>query len=150
MNNLRELRKEEEMTLDALAEVTGIHKARLSRYERGDAQPKIEIWERLADFFGVETSYLMGLNNFRHFEPHNSAMDSVALLLEEVRQYSSETKASLDNVLEIILGVTICISRQKASEGELLQQLAKLNIGIADYTSSLIHDKILIQDLHSG
>ena len=60
MNRLKELRKEQGLTLAELSKKLEIPSATLSSYERGDREPKQETWQKLADFFGVSVPYLMG------------------------------------------------------------------------------------------
>lgn len=63
MNRLKELRQKNCLTLEKLGQKVNIPKNTLSRYESGKRKPKIETWQRLADYFNVSTSYLMGLNS---------------------------------------------------------------------------------------
>ena len=60
INNIRKLRKERGLTLKRLSELTGLAPSLISRYENGDRHPKIENWQKLADFFGVSVEYLQG------------------------------------------------------------------------------------------
>ena len=70
MNRLKELRKKEGLTLK---EVSDKLKARdvkvlpdsLAKYERGDREPKLETWQKLADFFQVSVPYLQGFEQAR-------------------------------------------------------------------------------------
>lgn len=62
-NRLKELRQKNNLTLEKLGQKVNIPKNTLSRYESGKREPKIETWKKLADYFNVSTSYLMGLNN---------------------------------------------------------------------------------------
>lgn len=63
MNRLKELRQKNNLTLEKLGQKVNIPKNTLSRYESGKREPKIETWKKLADYFNVSTSYLMGLNS---------------------------------------------------------------------------------------
>ena len=63
MNRLKEIRQKNCLTLEKLGQKVNIPKNTLSRYESGKREPKIETWKKLADYFNVSTSYLMGLNN---------------------------------------------------------------------------------------
>lgn len=65
MNRLRELREERGYSLRELGEKIGMNASVLGNYERGDRQPKIEIWEKIANFFDVPVAYLMGISNSR-------------------------------------------------------------------------------------
>lgn len=62
MNRLRKVRKEKGYTLAAAAIVIGIANNTLSQYETGKREPKLETWQRLADFYGVSVSYLQGID----------------------------------------------------------------------------------------
>ncbi|MGQ5708649.1 helix-turn-helix domain-containing protein [Lactobacillus sp. PSON] len=63
MNRIRQLRKEKGYTLEQVAKSINVTNMTISRYERGEREPKIETWDKLASFFNVPTSYLMGLSN---------------------------------------------------------------------------------------
>lgn len=60
MNRLKELRLERGLTLKYVELDTGISDVNLSRYERGIQQPKLETWEKLAQYFNVTPQYLVG------------------------------------------------------------------------------------------
>ncbi|WP_025020366.1 helix-turn-helix domain-containing protein [Ligilactobacillus equi] len=62
-NRIKELRKEKGLTLKQLSEKVGISNQGLSFYERGQRNPKIENWHKLADFFDVTVEYLQGQGN---------------------------------------------------------------------------------------
>lgn len=68
MNRLKELRQKNNLTLKELSEQLSERNVKISadalaKYERGDREPKIDKWNHLAEFYGVSTSYLMGLNS---------------------------------------------------------------------------------------
>lgn len=61
---LKDLRKDHDLTLEALAEATNISRSALGTYEAGefkDISPFSIV--RLAKFYGVTTDYLMGVSN---------------------------------------------------------------------------------------
>lgn len=60
MNRLKEVRKEKGYTLAAVAIIAGIANNTLSRYETGKREPKLEMWQKLADIYGVSVPYLQG------------------------------------------------------------------------------------------
>ena len=65
MNRLKELRLKRGLTLRELSgclndEGFYIAPDTLAKYERGDRNPKIEKWLKLADFYGVSVPYLKG------------------------------------------------------------------------------------------
>lgn len=59
-NRIKELRLKTGLTLRALGEKVNMSSSRLSQYETGRREPKLETWQKLADFFGVSVPYLQG------------------------------------------------------------------------------------------
>lgn len=68
MNRIRECRKKKKLTLKQLSEELAKHDFRISadalgKYERGDREPKLETWLKLANYFNVSVSYITGASN---------------------------------------------------------------------------------------
>lgn len=57
---LKKLRLERKLTQEALGEKVNVTKVSISGYENGNRNPDTETLQRLADFFGVSTDYLLG------------------------------------------------------------------------------------------
>ena len=69
-NRLKEIRQEKKLTLKEVSSQLEQNNLKISpdalaKYERGDREPKLETWQKLADFFHVPTEYLMSLTNDR-------------------------------------------------------------------------------------
>lgn len=65
MNRLKELREDSGLTLTELSKELAkngisITADALSKYERGDREPKIEIWKKLAKYFDVTIQFIQG------------------------------------------------------------------------------------------
>lgn len=60
MNRLKELRKFQGLSQVELAKRTGISNQAISFYEREKRNPKIETWQKLADYFNVSVPYAQG------------------------------------------------------------------------------------------
>lgn len=65
MNRLRECRQNKKLTLQQLSEELAkndltISADALAKYERADREPKIETWNKIADYFNVPVAYLQG------------------------------------------------------------------------------------------
>lgn len=63
MNRIKELRNKNSLTLRALGQKVDMSSSRLSQYETGKREPKLETWQKLARFFGVSVPYLQGIDN---------------------------------------------------------------------------------------
>ena len=57
---LKQLRAQRGLTQDTLSKQSGLTKSSIAMYETGKRKPKIEVLERLADFFNVDLDYLVG------------------------------------------------------------------------------------------
>lgn len=64
-NRLKEIRQKNSLTLEKMGEKVGIAKNTLSRYESGKREPKLEVWQKLADFFDVSVPYIQGFDEHR-------------------------------------------------------------------------------------
>lgn len=61
MNRLRILRKNRRLTIKEVAYTVGIAENTLQKYETEKREPKKETWLKLANYYDVPVSYLMGL-----------------------------------------------------------------------------------------
>lgn len=61
-NRLKALRMEKDLTLDEIQNQTGIKRGTYSNYENGITEPKIDTWQKLANFWEVSVPYLQGLD----------------------------------------------------------------------------------------
>lgn len=60
-NRIRQVRKKRGVSQEKLATSLGITRQAISQYEMGNRQPRLETWQKLADFLGVTVPYLQGL-----------------------------------------------------------------------------------------
>lgn len=113
MNRLKELRERENLSLEELSTKVNIPKTSLSNYERAQREPKIEIWEKIADFFNVPVPYLMGMTDSisekiffevdtRALEKEtNEALNAINALVEElIKSNDPEIAALVRDVLK--------------------------------------------------
>lgn len=93
MNRLRELREEKGYSLRELGEKLGMNASVLGNYERGDRQPKIEVWEKIAKFFEVTPAFLMGLS---------SVKDKSNFFPIDRSELTDQNKVILDDINELV------------------------------------------------
>lgn len=98
-NVLRLLRNEKNMSQQELADALGVSKSAVNMYERGERQPNFETLEVIADYFNVDTDYLLGRTTkttrviqpdtlAAHFDGNEYSEDE----LEEIRQFAEFVK----------------------------------------------------------
>lgn len=59
-NRLKELRKNQNLTLKQLGSDLGMRDSTLSQYENEKRNPSYNVWKKIAKYFQVSTAYLMG------------------------------------------------------------------------------------------
>ena len=60
MNRIKELTAQNNLTLTWLGKEINMSSSRISQYETGKREPKLETWNKLADYFHVPVAYLKG------------------------------------------------------------------------------------------
>lgn len=68
-NRLKEIRTKKGLSLEQVGKGVGLATNTISRYETGKREPKLETWQKLADFFGVSVPYLQGISDIEDLEP---------------------------------------------------------------------------------
>lgn len=66
---LKDLRNQEKLTQKQLAEKINVTHVSISGYESGNRSPDTDTLQRLADFFGVSTDYLLGRSDTAALTP---------------------------------------------------------------------------------
>jgi len=96
-NRLADLRKLRGLTQEGLAEQIGITKTQVYRYEKGNAQPTLDVIKRLAVALSCTTDQLI------FEEDERQPDDSLALLLEGVSKLDDDEKKMIKEIIEGIL-----------------------------------------------
>lgn len=96
MNKLRELRKEKGLTLNELS-IELLNKVdlkigsnALGKYERGEREPRLSTWQKLADYFQVPMPYLMGTIPDRKQDDYNSYEKLIENTFNNIDEWSTE------------------------------------------------------------
>ena len=96
-NRLSELRKLRGLTQEGLANIVGITKTQIYRYERSGAQPTLDVIKRLAIALSVTTDDLI-------FEEDERRPDkSLDLLLEGISRLDSDEKNMIKALIEGVI-----------------------------------------------
>ena len=87
-NRIKEIRKERHLTQKEFAEKLNISQPAISRYENGDREPKLDTWQKLADFLDVPVDYLLGISK-----------DSSTLTIDDLNQEEQEAYERITDIL---------------------------------------------------
>ncbi|WP_270638216.1 helix-turn-helix domain-containing protein [Limosilactobacillus mucosae] len=63
MNRIRQVRSKKGITQAELANAIGMSRQGLAYYENNQREPKLETWQKLADYLGVSVPYLQGFSD---------------------------------------------------------------------------------------
>lgn len=105
LNRIKELRNKNNLTLRALGQKVNMSSSRLSQYETGKREPKLETWQKLADFFGVSVPYLQGISDIKDLETV-STFEKFLESLEKTPDGKS-TKVPVDEMLALMNGLKL-------------------------------------------
>ena len=103
---LRETRKQNHVTQQALADMVGLTKTSISCYESGTRTPTLETLIDLANAFNVELTYFLGVDEYVVASDDDSfginlAKDEISLI-KELRNHISLYERLLDNPKRMI------------------------------------------------
>lgn len=87
-NRIRELREEHKYSQEELAKVLGTTRQAISLYETGQREPKLETWQKLAEYFEVSIPYLQGIELTK-----KEQLEAVKTLV--LKLYASSLKSKL-------------------------------------------------------
>jgi transcriptional regulator with XRE-family HTH domain len=97
-DRITQLRKEKALSQTDLATAISASREAISKYERNEASPSVEVASKIAEVFGVTIDYLIGKN-------HNMAVDKKTLKrMEDIDKLDNDTQEKLffliDNVIQ--------------------------------------------------
>lgn len=156
-NRLKELREAKGLTLDDIENITGIKRGTFNNYENGKTEPKLDTWGKLAVFFDVPVSYLMGitkdkddyeievkkyfdtkwnyfdLGQFQHkFQDPNSFNNGRAPKVDLTDDEKSSIARMVDNFGDVVVGETIPYLIDEPGNKELTE-VQKKNLKELEY-----------------
>ena len=112
-DRMKELRKENSMTQDELAEKLGISRSAVGMYEQGRREPDFAMLDLTADVFNVSIGYLVGNDERGSYPRHGGSEDEIRRprtvgvtleeerLLREYRNASADVKRAVRAILRI-------------------------------------------------
>lgn len=86
-----------------LSAETGIAEGSISKYLRGDAEPKMLTLTRLADYFDVSVDYLVGISDCKKYDASMQAASKFTGLTDEALSFFSSAKEDEVMLLSCIL-----------------------------------------------
>lgn len=108
---LKKLRTKKKLTQTELGKIVNVTKVSISGYENGNRSPDTDTLEKLADYFGVSTDYLLGRTDTPEptpLDPDEAAFQAFAnnpelnVFYKELPESDEEAVERLREIWEII------------------------------------------------
>jgi len=96
---LRFLREEKGITQQELGNHIDLTKANISKYENGKLEPSIDMLNRIAEFFGVSSDYLVGRSNIKAPKPTTAVINRPK---GNDENFPPEVQKELDDYIEFL------------------------------------------------
>lgn len=139
MNKIKELRKQKHYTLQNVADAIGVSNGTVANYENGKREPKLAMWQKLADYFDVDIGYLQGVTDYENANDLINKIASIenseekikfikSLNSKDIRLIASANSQKVDNpdtlktIIKILLTDTSKYSKQFANILEVIDK----------------------------
>lgn len=86
-SKLKQLREDNGLTQDQLAEVLEVKGGTVSQYELSKTYPSVEKLIRIAHYFKVSTDYLLGLTETNQYDQSGLTDDQAVVVTELIREF---------------------------------------------------------------
>ena len=91
--NIKKLRLSKHLNQVEFARIIGVSKQCVSNWENDNVVPYIEMLNRMADFFGVSTDYLLGRCSARNLDVSNLSDEQIANITFIIKAYENLNKS---------------------------------------------------------
>lgn len=128
-DTLKYIREKNGLTKRELCEKTGISERAYLTYEFGEREPKISVIEKLADFYGVTTDYLLGREPAPDpFADLNLNKESEEDVIDKYMSLPPNIRACL---MDVLLQLADAAKQRKNAPSEDNTQCSKLSVSTA-------------------
>lgn len=111
--NIKKLRREKNLTQEALAEFLGVTFQSVSNWERGESYPDITMLPEIAGFFKVSVDKLLGINKAENEHEINSKITEYDNLTDHklMQEIINDLKAKFPNDFRVLIRYLGCLVR---------------------------------------
>lgn len=99
MNRIRQVRSKKGITQAELANAIGMSRQGLAYYENNQREPKLETWQKLADYLGVSVPYLQG---FSDLPTNGTSRNSNGLGFFNFSEEANEAKINDQSLIDML------------------------------------------------
>ena len=143
MNRLKELRKEKKKSQKEIANLLEINEKTISRWEKGERPIKTQKAQELAEYFGVNVGYLLGID-IKKINELGSAYKNVEEHINNPVKYDNFGKGLLNHIPSYMFTIEELINADKENNTNFADILINY-ISLNDYDKKIAFD--LVQKL---
>ena len=143
MNRLKELRKEKKKSQKEIANLLEINEKTISRWEKGERPIKTQKAQELAEYFGVNVGYLLGID-IKKINELGSAYKNVEEHINNPVKYDNFGKGLLNHSQSYMFTIEELITADKEKNTNFADILINY-ISLNDYDKKIAFD--LVQKL---
>nr|DAR40238.1 MAG TPA: Repressor protein CI [Caudoviricetes sp.] len=143
MNRLKELRKEKKKSQKEIANLLEINEKTISRWEKGERPIKTQKAQELAEYFGVNVGYLLGID-IKKINELDSAYKNVEEHINNPVKYDNFGKGLLNHSQSYMFTIEELINADKEKNTNFADILINY-ISLNDYDKKIAFD--LVQKL---
>lgn len=112
MNRLKEIRKQKGLTLNEVGKKVGVKNNTLSQYENNKREPRLETWQKLAEFYEVSVPYLQGIDDFYYDSEMEKIIGGGSIDLKDLKNINPKyvkkiVSKKLNTIKELIDQLTL-------------------------------------------
>ncbi len=111
--NIKKLRREKELTQEAMAEFLGVTFQSVSNWERGESYPDITMLPEIAGFFKVSVDELLGINKAENEHEINKKLAEYENLTDHtlMQELINDLKTKFPNDFRVLIRYLCCLVR---------------------------------------
>lgn len=161
-NRIKQLRLEQRKTQKEVGKAVGLSDRAIAHYEKGIREPKLDIWIKLADYFGVSVSYLQGVTEnsspksvqgefYENLLTDTSESEKMFSKIAKTRSLSAQKMAKIVENNEELFNWVRNISKEdnKKSDSSYMKELNKLPLEYQRIISAILL-LVAYSNSHSG
>ncbi|HDT6579513.1 TPA: helix-turn-helix transcriptional regulator [Bacillus cereus] len=99
---LKDLRREKKLTQQDIADVLGIEKSNISRFESGKQSLSSENIIKTAKYFNVSVDYILGISDYKTINKKKEEQipKDVVKLMKKINTLSPEKRQLIENLID--------------------------------------------------
>lgn len=101
-NRIAELRTQNNESQTDIAKLLGTSRQAVSLYEKGDREPKLETWVKLANHFGVSVGYITGVSSDKH-DFYGGTENEIKELTKQWNEFADDDAKMFDRLLDLLV-----------------------------------------------